>query len=96
MVGTLEKLDHGAGAQIRAADADDHQRLGVAADLLRGGLNAGKLLLVIVHGEVDPAEKIVSGAGALHQRFDGGLAGGLVGRGSKAGGAGTVKMKHKY
>ena len=54
-IGGVKQLHHRAGAQIGAADADDHQGLGVAADALRRRLDAGKLLLVVVPGQVNPA-----------------------------------------
>ena len=67
----LDGLDGGTGAQIGAADADDHQHVGIRTDLLGGSLDAGEFLFVIVDGEVHPAQEIVAGAGALFQQFVG-------------------------
>ena len=72
-IGGVEQLHHRAGAQIGAADADDHQGLGVAADALRRRLDAGKLLLVVVPGQVNPAGIRAAQAAALLQLDAGAL-----------------------
>ena len=59
----LDDLDDRAGSQIGAADADDHQHLGLLLDLLGRRLDAGELLLVVVPGQVHPAGEITAGAG---------------------------------
>ena len=66
-VGGVEQLHHRTGPQIGAADADDHQGLGVAADALRRRLDAGELLLVIVPWQVHPAGEVAAGAAAALQ-----------------------------
>ena len=73
VVGGAEALDHAPGSQIGTADADDHQGLGILPDPGRGGLDAPELLLVIVPGQVDPARKRTSGAGAVLQLLMGQL-----------------------
>ena len=94
MVGPFDQLDHGAGAQVGAADADDHQSLGVAADFLRGGLDAGKFLLVVVDRQIDPADEVITGTGTVDQGLDGSLAGGLVDGGAEVSGAGAIQLQH--
>ena len=65
----LDGLDGGAGTQIGAADTDHHQHVGIRADLLGRGLDAGELLLVVIYGQVHPAQEIVAGAGAAFQHL---------------------------
>ena len=60
-----QQLDDRPGAQVAAADADDHQGLAVGLNLFGGGLDARVLLLVIVPGQVHPAHEVVSPAGGL-------------------------------
>ena len=69
VVRALQKLYHRARTEIRAADADDDNGLRIALDLLRRLLDAGELFLVVVHRQVDPAEEIISRAGAVQQRI---------------------------
>ena len=63
VVDALDGLHHGAGAQVAAADAGHHQHVGVAADLLGSGLDAGELFLIVIAGQIHPAQKVVAGAG---------------------------------
>ena len=58
-------------AEIAAADTDDHEDLGVAADFLRRKFDAGKFFFVVVFGKVNPAEEVVPRAGFFGQRFVG-------------------------
>ena len=67
VVGGAEALDNTAGAQIGAADADDHQRLRIALNLGGSGLDAGIFFLVIVAGEIHPADEVVACACAVLQ-----------------------------
>ena len=62
-----ETLDHAACTEIRAADADDDQRLGIALDLLRRLFDAGELVLIVRLGQLDPADEIVALAAAVLQ-----------------------------
>ena len=79
MVQALDGLDHSAGTQIAAADAGDHQHLRVLTDLLGSFLDAGKLFLVVIAGQVHPAQEIIAGAilgfqlvvSRFHLRIDG-------------------------
>ena len=57
----LDSLDHGARAQIRAADAGYQQHIGVGADLFRRLLDAGELLAVISNRQVKPTQKVITG-----------------------------------
>ena len=61
VVQALDSLDHSAGTQIAAADAGNHQHLGVLTDLLGSFLDAGKLFLVVIAGQVHPAQEIIAG-----------------------------------
>ena len=61
------KFQHGARAEVRAADADDNQNIGIVADTLRSRLDTGELLLIILCGQRHPAEKIIPRAGAVVQ-----------------------------
>jgi len=62
VVQALDGLDHSAGAQIAAADAGNHQHLRVLTDLLGSFLDACKLFLVVIAGQVHPAQEIIAGA----------------------------------
>ena len=69
----LEQLHHRPGTQIAAADADDHQHLGILLNPFRRLLDAGKFRPVIGHRQPDPAQKVLSRAGALLQGLPGHL-----------------------
>ena len=69
VVRTLKQFDGGAGAEITAADANHHKHVRVAADFLSGKLNALDFLGRLGHRQVQPAQKIIAGAGALRQGF---------------------------
>ena len=73
IVGAAQQFNHRARAEIAAADADDDERPGIGLDFLCRLLNAGELLLVVVHGQVDPADEIASRARAVFQHVDGAL-----------------------
>ena len=62
-----EALDDAPCPQIRAADADDHQRLRIALDLFGRRLNAPELLAVILLWQMYPAGEVTAGAGAAQQ-----------------------------
>ena len=62
IIGGCQQVDDGAGAQIGAADADDNQHLGLLLNLLGSGLDAGKLLLIIVPGQIHPAGEVAARA----------------------------------
>ena len=65
----VDELDRGTRAQIRAADADDDEHIAGLLDLRGGLLDAGELLTVVVHRQVEPAEKVVSGTAAADKCF---------------------------
>ena len=67
----LEEFDGGAGTQIGAADADDDKHVGILFDTGGSRLDARKLLLVIVDGQVHPAEEITAQTGAAVQQVVG-------------------------
>ena len=56
----IEQLDSGPRSQVAPADADNDEGLAVALDFLGGGLNPGIFLLVVIPGQVDPADKVVT------------------------------------
>ena len=60
-----------AGSQIAAADADDHQRLRIALDLLSGSLNSSKFLPVIRLGQMHPSGEFSAQTGAGLEFFMG-------------------------
>ena len=68
-----EHLQGRPGPQVGPADADDHQHLGILADLGRSLLDAGELLLVVVLGQAHPAHKVGAGSGGVVQLGVGGL-----------------------
>ena len=65
VVGTLQQLNGCPGAQIAAADADDHEHIGVIADLPGRALDPQDFFRGLPGGQVQPAQKIVAGAGAV-------------------------------
>ena len=67
VVGTLEQLNGSPGAEIGTADANDHEHIGFPADFLRGHLDSADLLGCLPNGQVQPAQKVVARAGAVHQ-----------------------------
>ena len=99
VVGGAQALDHAPGAQIGAADADDHQRLRVRLDARCRGLDAGKLLLVVVLRQAHPAGKVAAGAVTLLQMVVGDAQAGrqrrLVGQRDKAVAAIEVHTDHR-
>ena len=78
VVRAFQKLDHGARAEIAAADANDDKRLGVRLDLLCRSLNAGELFPVVIYRQVDPADEVIACAGAVYQCVKRSLCRGLV------------------
>ena len=72
VVGALQQLDGGPGAQVAAADADDHEHVAVGADPIRDGLDAEHFLGGLLSGQLQPAQEVIARAVALHQ--------GIVGR----------------
>ena len=97
-VGTLQQLDGGTGAEVGAADADDHKYVGIAADLLRRPLDAGDLFRGLPDGQVLPAEEIVACAGAVRQSGVGGgdflFHGQQVGQGDLTPYIGDINFNH--
>ena len=71
MVHALDGLHHSAGTQVAAADAGDHQNVGILTDLGSGCLDAGEFFLIIVAGQVHPAQEVVARAGLCFQLFVG-------------------------
>ena len=78
VVRTLQQFNHGARAEIAAADANDDKRLGVRLDLLCRSLNAGELFPVVVYRQVDPADEVIACAGTVYQCVKRSLCRGLV------------------
>ena len=64
VIGRAQAVDDPTGPQIAAADADDHQRLGVCTDPLGRRLNPGKFPPVIVPGQVNPAGEFPAQTGS--------------------------------
>lgn len=64
---TVHKLNGSPSAQIAAADADNHQGLGVPADPIGRLLDLVQLVFGGVGRQMIPAQKIISLAGALGQ-----------------------------
>jgi len=58
-----QQLDCGTGAQVRSADADDHEDVRVTANFLRGLADAREFHLVILDRQLQPAKVLGSGAG---------------------------------
>ena len=73
IVGGAQALDHAPCTQIGAADADDHQRIGIDLDLFRRRLDALILRPVVVAGQVYPAGKFAAAAIAQLQMAVGDL-----------------------
>ncbi|MPM27135.1 hypothetical protein SDC9_73641 [bioreactor metagenome] len=69
VVGRLKAFHHAPGAQVRAADADDHQSPGVPPDFGGRRLDAGIFHFIIVPGQMDPAGELSTLAAALLQFF---------------------------
>ena len=89
-----QQLDDRPGAQVAAADADDHQGLAVALDLPGGGLDARVLGLVVVPGQVHPAHEVVAPACGLLEPGVGLLE--TLGIAFRPGGAaGKINTKHE-
>ena len=65
--GVGQELDGCPGSQIGTADAYHHQDLGIVPDLLRRLLDAGELVLIILHRKVYPAQKVTACSGTLYQ-----------------------------
>ena len=64
IIGRTQAVDHAAGSQIAAADADDHQCLRIALDLLSGSPDPGKFLPVIRLRQMHPTGKFSAQTGA--------------------------------
>ena len=69
VVFAFQKLDRRAGAEVRAADADDDENLCILLDALGRRLDARELFLVIIGRERHPAEKIIAGTLAGFQQL---------------------------
>ena len=65
----LDQLNGSARAEVRAADADDDEHVGIRTDALRGAADALQLLRLLKRGQLQPAEKIIAGTAALGQRL---------------------------
>ncbi len=62
-----QKLDRRARAQIGTADTDYHKHFGIALNFLRRFLDPRKLLLVIVHRQIDPSKEIIARTRLAHK-----------------------------
>ncbi len=93
----VQQLDGAAGAEVGAADADDDQRLGTAADLLGGGYDAVELLFLDALRQAAPAGEVGAEAGAAGERLMGEARVGKIGtRGGKERlRAGKIDFNHK-
>ena len=93
----LEKLDGAAGAEVRAADADDDERLGAAANGFGGIKDGGELRILHALGQAQPAGKVRAETAALAEHLVGALGGGIVGAcaGEKAFGTGEIYFNHR-
>ena len=60
-----EQLNGRPGPQIAAADTDDHQVLTPGLDALGRCLDARILVLVVVPGQVHPADEVIALAGGV-------------------------------
>ena len=69
MVLALDQLNGSARAEVRAADADDDEHVGIRTDALRGAADALQLLRLLKRGQLQPTEKIIAGTAALGQRL---------------------------
>ena len=65
----LDQLNGSARAEVRAADADDDEHVGIRTDALCGAADALQLLRLLKRGQLQPAEKIIAGTAALGQRL---------------------------
>ena len=65
----LDQLNGSARAEVRAADADDDEHVGIRTDALRGAADALQLLRLLKRGQLQPAEEIIAGTAALGQRL---------------------------
>mgnify|MGYP007094960581 FL=1 len=60
--GIAHRLEHGLGPEVRAADADADDQVGLGAQLGGFGLDGGDVGLGDRRGEVYPSQKVVAGA----------------------------------
>ena len=67
VVAALHQLDGSTGAQVAAADTDDHEYIGGLADALCGGTDAADLIGLLGNRQIQPAQEIVTLATALGQ-----------------------------
>ena len=67
VVGALQQLNGCPGAKVAAADADDHEHIGVIANLPGSALDAQDLLGGLPGRQILPAQKIVAAAGTVRQ-----------------------------
>ena len=58
----IEELDNCSCSEVRSADTDNNQYIGISPDLLSGLSDTRELFLIVVGGKVEPAEEIISGA----------------------------------
>ena len=98
VVGALQQLNGCPGAKVAAADADDHEHIGVIANLPGSALDAQNLLGGLPGGQILPAQEIIAGAGAVHQGGVGlgdlFLHGQKIGQGNLAPDVGNVNFDH--
>ena len=71
VVAALHQFNGGSGAQVAAADADDHENIGVFPDPIGAGLNAAHFFRFLGGGQRQPTQKIAAGTGAFQQRLVG-------------------------
>ena len=91
-----QQLDGPAGAEVGAADADDHQGLGAGTYLRRRGEDGLELALFHAHGQLRPAGELRARAALFLKQAVGRGGGGIVRAGGvkKRSGAAEVNFYH--
>lgn len=69
----LYKFQHGARAEIGAADANDNQHIAVLPDALCSSLDTPEFLLIIIGWQRQPTQKVASSSRSTVQLFLRGL-----------------------
>ena len=69
VIGRLQEFNRSAGTEVRPADADHDEYIGIRLDLFCRRLDAGKFFLIIISGKRNPTDKIISQTGTAVQCF---------------------------
>ena len=67
MTRRLKELDNGAGAEVRAADTDNDEYIAELFYLFGSLFDPAELVVVVIFGEIEPAEHFGAGAGLAAQ-----------------------------